>query len=298
MNYLLFALSILSLSQSANLLRYSQAPALAVGAWRLLGAAIVMGLVLVVTNRKAVKDMVPVFRSPIMWISGTLFFFHLWSYHWAVQNTTIAAAMILFATNPLMTALWSKVLVQDTAHPRLGIAWTVGFIGLVLLLWERWNTAHINFLGNIAALASAVLYSGYILTGKMGRKQFTNKTFTTGIYLVAAAWFFIAAFFRDVPLVNYPGFTWWTILALIVFPTLMGHSIFIYLLKFLNINWMSCGKLLEPAVAAFVAFFLFGEPVSPTTVAAFILTGIAVAILYSPWERKVATSDEIAKPNS
>lgn len=297
MNYLLFAVSILSLSQSANLIRYAQAPALAVGAWRLLGAALAMAVILMLTDRKSVRQMTAIFRSPIVWISGTFFFFHLWTYFWAVQNTTIAAAMILFATNPLMTALWSKVLVQDTPHPRLGIAWVVGFLGLILLLWERWNTAHMNFLGNISALASAVLYSGYILTGKIGRKQFSNTTLTTGLYSVTALWFFIMAILRDVPLTNYPSYTWWTIAALVIFPTLMGHAVFTYLLKFLNINWMSCGKLLEPAIAAFVAFFLFGEAISTTTVAAFILTGIAVAILYSPWERKVATSDEVAKTN-
>lgn len=295
MNYLLFAVSILSLSQSANLIRYAQAPALAVGAWRLLGAAVAMAVILLLTNRKSARQMSAVFRSPIVWISGTFFFLHLWSYFWAVQNTTIAAAMILFATNPLMTALWSKVLVQDTPHPRLGIAWAVGFLGLILLLWEQWNSAHMNFLGNLSALVSAIFHSGYILTGKMGRKKFTNTTLTTGLYAVTALWFFVVALARGVPLTDYPSYTWWTIAALIVFPTLMGHTIFNYLLKFLNINWMSCGKLLEPAIAAFVAFFLFGEAVSTTTVAAFILTGIAVAILYSPWERKVATSDEVAK---
>lgn len=291
MNYLLFALSLLSLSQAANLIRYAQAPALMIGTWRLAGAAALMGMLLLVKNPAGFRRSLSTLRNPIVLIAGSFFFSHLWTYFWAVQNTTIAAAMILFATNPLMTALWSKVLVHDTPHPRLGIAWLFGFAGLVLLLWERWNAAHMSFLGNLSAIASAALYSGYILTSKMGRKNIDNVTFTTGIYTVAAVGFFLAAFLRDVPLLDYPSFTWWTILALIAFPTLLGHAVFTYLLKFLNINWMSCGKLLEPAVAAFVAFFLFGEQITPWTLGAFVLTGIAVAILYSPWERKVSTSE-------
>ena len=48
-------------------------------------------------------------------------------------------------------------------------------------------------------------------------------------------------------------------LLLSVFPTILGHSIFSWCLKYFSPAFVSASKLCEPVVAALFAAFLFGE---------------------------------------
>jgi drug/metabolite transporter (DMT)-like permease len=51
------------------------------------------------------------------------------------------------------------------------------------------------------------------------------------------------------------------------------------LLKHMNINFMSSGKLAEPALAAVTAYFVFNEELSSNTIIAFAFALAAIFVL-------------------
>ena len=75
--------------------------------------------------------------------------------------------------------------------------------------------------------------------------------------------------------------TWWAIVALIVGPQLLGHTIINLVLKDIDATAISVTIMLEPVVATLLAFVLFAETPSalfyPGAVA--ILTGIFMTSL-------------------
>jgi drug/metabolite transporter (DMT)-like permease len=218
-----------------------------------------------------------------------LFFGHIWTYSYGAQKTSVAAAMILFSLNPLFTALASSKLVGDSVHPKVKWAMFFGFLALFLLFSEKHDPNDISFWGNVSAFASAILFSGYLLTSKMVRQKTNNISFTTLMYLVCALWFFVFMIATTDPAqenwVPIESSFWTAILALILFPTFLGHALFSYLLKDFNINWMSCGKLLEPGLASIVAYFVFSESPSVAVNLSFVFTAGAVLLLYMPWQK-------------
>ena len=133
-----------------------------------------------------------------------------------------------------------------------------------------------------SALASAVFFVGYLLFGKKIRQSVANTSYSVVIYLTASLFFGATALLQNYQFTDYPGTTWLAIGASILLPTLLGHALFTYLMKFMNINLMTCGKLIEPAISSITAYFLFAEHLSDNTVVAFFLMSTAIVILFYP----------------
>jgi drug/metabolite transporter (DMT)-like permease len=103
---------------------------------------------------------------------------------------------------------------------------------------------------------------------------------------VTAFLFWLSLLAQQKNLLSLTPRAWMCIAGLVVLPTILGHALFTYLLKFMNINIMSCAKLIEPAMAAFTAYFIFSEAMSFNTFIAFLLTSVSVLILFFPKLRK------------
>lgn len=194
--------------------------------------------------------------------------------------------MILFATNPLFTAIGSFVFFKERLTKNLYFAYLLAFTSLYLLLSNTIEFNPENLKGELSGVVSAFFYSAYILSSKKTRQGLDNGTFASGIYLVCGLCFLTLAFIKGTQLVNYPQQAWLGILGTILIPTFLGHAIFTYLMNFLNINWMSCGKLLEPVMSALVAYMVFQEQINATTKISFLLTIMAVTILLYPKLRR------------
>lgn len=236
-------------------------------------------------------------------LSGVLFFLHLWTYFLAAQNTKIASLMVIFASNPLFTAFLSKLFLKDRFLPRFGVAYFFGLLSLTLLFSDSFFTyllttssfadstnthSHLNVansgFGNIMALLSAIGYSGYIFTGKKSRAYIANSHYTWMIYLICGFCFGLVAIVKGSNFTSYTLGSWLAILGTILVPTLMGHASFSFLLGRLNINWMSCGKLVEPVFSSITAWLIFGEVLQLKNYLSFIFTFFSVLILIAPWK--------------
>lgn len=281
-NVLLFFIAIISLSQAANLIRLAHAPIEVIGFWRLLLASFIMFSLAWRLQKRPWPKFISIKTKLTTILSGCFFFAHLWTYFYSAQNTTIANSMIIFSANPLFTAAFSIFIFKEKLSWKLALAYILAFSGLYLLLSHQIHFQDLSNLGNWSALLSALFYSGYILCGNKARQELPNLSYTWVVYLIVACLFFLTGNLREISWTTYPKTTWLAILGTVLFPTLLGHALFTYLLKFMNINWLSCGKLIEPAMSAFIAYLLFSEIPSKETYWAFALTGSAILTLFIP----------------
>lgn len=293
---LLFFVALVSLSQAATFTRLAEAPALMIGFWRLLGASLLMLSFqswLFLREPKNFQFQFSTHDSLWTAASGLFFFLHLWTFFIAAQTTSIANCMVVYSSSPLFTALGAWIMFKIPFEKRHFWAFTFGFIGIVIIGWDQIQLTQ-GIRGELSAIISAAFFSLYFLTGKKARENVPNTQFIFLVYAVAACLFFIVGQYQNVQLIGYPANTWIFILANIIFATLLGHALFTYLVKYLNINWMSCGKLLEPGMSAFVAALVFQEAVSLKTIVAFLFTATACLILLQPYLKSSAFN----KPHS
>ena len=126
---------------------------------------------------------------------------------------------------------------------------------------------------------SAIFFAGYILAGKKVRQTTSNFSYSFLMYAITGTLFGLSGLIQGVHFTGWENKMWIAIAALVLFPTMLGHAMFSWLMKFMNINLMSCGKLLEPVLAALVAAIVFQEPVTAESQVAFALTHEVVAKL-------------------
>lgn len=274
---LLYFIALFSLSTSPNWAKLSQMPVEVLGFYRLSIAAILVFFILIFT-----KKAWPKFDRNILWgiLSGSLFFMHLWTYKFASQNTTVSNTMIIFSSNPIWTSLGAIVFFQEVFKKRLIVSYLLALGSIYLLVIHDFQLS--NNYGDWSALLSALFYAAYMLTGKQARRYLDNRSFALIQYSICALLFALCVVATQANLTGYPNISWLSVAGLVVFPTLLGHFLFTYLVQYMNINLMACGKLIEPIIASILAYFIFREQLSQYAWISFVLTTFAVLILFAP----------------
>jgi len=267
---------------AAPLIRWSGTAPEILGLWRLLGASLLM-LPLVIHQ----KDIFKLLRRPSwesLWIflSAFFFFFHQWTYSLAAQNTKITHCMILFAINPLFASAGAVYFFKEKLSWRWAAAYFLSFLGVFLLVKQDIDISHSSISGNVYAILAAVFYAAYVLAGKKARLTVNNIPYSFFVYFLAGLGFLMASSWRNSSLLPTHTYSWWAIAGTILIPTFLGHGLFTYLMKRMDLNLMTCGKLMEPPISSLPAFLIFQELPDATTYQAFILTAVGVLILFLP----------------
>lgn len=277
MYYLLYALALLTLSQSGVIIRWSETNALILGAWRLLFA----GMILYFWSRwRRSHEKVNKQDQRKIIAAGFAFFIHLFSYAYAAHTTSIAHLMLIYSLNPVTTAMGSWLFFKEKLTRRQGTAYVLALIGIYLLAREKQGTSQI--LGDMLAIVAAVAFSAYALISQWARRGLSNSVFASRMYFAGSAFFFLTAFLSGTPLVADSSKGWMGIALLTVFPTLLGHGIFTLTMKHIPMIILSIGKLIEPVFSAFSAYLLFGENISSSALISFAIIIGAVVLVVKP----------------
>jgi drug/metabolite transporter (DMT)-like permease len=290
---LLYFLALFSLSTSSTLAKVNHMPVEVLGFWRLSIAAGMLGVWLI--SKRIFTTPRPETGSPVrsrqrswgwIFLAGFFFFLHLATYKYAAKNTTISNTMILFASNPIWASIGAALFFQERITRRLVLAYVISLIGIYILMHKQIQFSPEGVQGDISALLSALFYSLYMLAGKKARLQVKNTVFSFFQYAICAAFFGITVLALHANFTGYESSSWLAVLGLVLLPTFLGHFSMTYLVKFMDINIMSCGKLLEPVFAAVIAYFVFSETLQLEAWIAFILTSISILILFEPGLRR------------
>lgn len=283
---LLYLLALTSLSTASTWAKLCEMPPEILGFWRLsLAAAVLYAFQKLFKNSEKIK----IDKQTMKWVflSGFFFFLHLWTYKYASKHTLISLTMILFATNPIWTALGNVIAFKEPITRRMIVSFVIAFIGIILLTKDQINTSAEHTVGNISALVSALLFAIYLISGKKARAQISNSHFAIVMYAVCGFFFLSASLISGAPFIEgYTGISWLSVAGLIIVPTLLGHFLFTYVMSSMNLAIMTCGKLIEPVIASFIAYFVFQEQLTTMTYVAFVLTSISIMNLFWPQIRR------------
>ncbi len=277
---LLYFLALVSLSTSANWAKLNHMPVEILGFWRLGLAAVVLLIWMLFRKVKWPRITEPNLRW--VFLSGFFFFLHLATYKFAAKNTTISNTMILFASNPVWASLGAALFFNEKITFRVVVSYLLALGAIYVLMHKQIEFAPQGLLGDFSAILSAFFYAAYMLSGKRARRHYDNVVFSFFQYAVCAICFGFVALGTQNNFVGYDDISWIAVAGLILLPTLLGHLSLTYLVNFMNITVLSCGKLLEPIFAAIMAYFLFKEALQLEAWISFALTAAAVLILFGP----------------
>ena len=88
--------------------------------------------------------------------------------------------------------------------------------------------------GDILALIACALVTFYFMFGQSVRKRVSLITYTFVVYSISSIVLLLYVVIRGEPLIPYNTFNWSMFILLAIFPTLLGHSIIKWSLKWLK----------------------------------------------------------------
>ena len=275
--YLALGIGVLGVSTSSILIKWMPlVPALAIAAYRLGFTVLFLGPVALATRRGELAEVGR--RDVALSVLGGVFLAaHFAAWITSLKFTSVASSVVLVTLQPVFVLLGARLLFGErvTRAGLLGVALALG--GGALIGWSDWQAGRQELQGDWLALVGALLVAFYLLVGRSVRRRLSVLPYTTLVYGAAAvlvAWSLLAG----VPLYPYPWAAWLLFLALAVFPTIFGHTMFNYAIGHLPAGLVSVSILGEPVGAAALAYLLLGERLSPLQAVGGlgVLAGIAV----------------------
>lgn len=274
------AVGVVMVSTAAIAIRFAQrgAPSLSIAAWRLTLAALILAPIVLSRHR---DELARLTRSELAraTAAGVLLAVHFATWISSLEFTSVAASVVLVATNPLFVGLLSPLFLSEPV-PRLMLAGIlVAVLGSGVIGLDGLGGGSAPLIGDLLALVGAVCAAGYMMIGRTLRRKLTLLTYIFVVYGVAAILLLVIALLGRQPLGGFTPETYGWFLYLALGPQLIGHTSFNWALRYLSAAYVTVTLLSEPIGSSLLAWLLLKEPPTRLEVlgGALILAGIAIA---------------------
>lgn len=262
---------VLSVSISPILSKASEAPAHMTAFYRLFFTVVLMTLL---KPRQVLKDLrtLPLRDSLLSWASGFFLALHFTAWIASLQYTSVASSTVLVSMHPplMLAAAWLLLKERPTRRQVFAVLLTVA--GSALLALEDFGRGQDSLFGDGLALLGAVFVVAYLVLGRKVRSRVENHQYTLHTYASCTVTLLLISLALRTPFTGYAPKEYAIFLALAVFPTLLGHTLFNWALEYVSPTLISVSVLGEPVFAAILALFIFSEPVG-------LLQGLGGAVI-------------------
>jgi drug/metabolite transporter (DMT)-like permease len=266
---------VLFVSTSAILIRLSTAPPLAIAVHRMAFAAV---LTVPRFLRRGARQVLTLSRRELglALLSGLFLALHFASWISSLFLTSVASATVLVNLHPIIVVLLGVALLGERITAK-GLFWVlVSVAGSAVLALGGTTVGDSATAGNLLAIGGAIAVSGYMLIGRRLRQRIDTGLYTLLVYGSSAVLLLLWCRAAGVDLGPYSGREYLLFALLAIFPTILGHSVFNWALKYVRASFVATSVLGEPVFATILAVFFFAElPTVWTLVGgAMILVGI------------------------
>lgn len=293
---LLLVVAILSISSSAVLVRYTEAPSLTLSWWRTLGGGMLLAPNAVRWwRRMSATTTAPGSAAGPLLLAGLALGAHFWMWLASLETTSVAASVTLVSTAPFFVVALAWFAGRrpggdgpGAAHlgPRGRQALTITVAGAVLIgLAGRSSAPGVPSAtaGNLLALAAAAAMAVYLTVGDRlrSRARLGTAAYASPVYLVAAGSLTVAAALTGTNPFALDRQDALVVAAMIAGPQLCGHTVLNHLLGRLGAMTIALALLAEPVGATVLAWLVVDERPARLTLlgAALVVGGLAIRLL-------------------
>jgi len=217
-------------------------------------------------------------------LSGLFLALHFTTFYGAVKLTSIANATLLGITAPIFTIIYEKLILKKNIKSYVFLGFVIAGTGTIIITGSGLFLADGSLLGKFLGLLAALCISlVYIFASNL--RKFSNTTlYTRTLYTFGALFLFLFSFAAsdNIFAVSMSQAKW--LIALGIVPTILGHSLFYFSIKFTSPTIVASVPIGEPIIASFFAWIIFSESVPSVTYIGgiFILVGVCLLVVYSP----------------
>ena len=256
---IMIVVGVLGISLSSIFVKYSAAPSAVTAAFRLLWT--VLFLTPVVLGKSGVRrELVQIPRKLALLSCLSVLFLAIHFVLWfeSLSHTSVASSTTIVCTEVIWVCLGFCLVLGGKLSGRAVAAIAVTLAGSAMIAYADSGSGS-QLYGDILALLAAIAVAVYTLIGRVVRSRVSTTVYTYLVYTSCAAVLVLTCLVQGYGLFSYGPSPILVGALLAVFSTILGHSIFSWCLKYFSPSFVSASKLCEPAAAAVLAAFLFGE---------------------------------------
>lgn len=275
---LILALAILAISLSPIITRFTSLSPLVISTYRMLWATLFTWLL----NRRLTQKVAMQRRDFFFFsLSGMALAMHFWSWITSITLLPVSTSTLLVSVHPLVVIPFGLIFFKE----KLSLSKISGLflvaVGTIGLTASQTSNRFDNTLGVAMALIGAITIAIYLLIGKAFSAKWPTGQYTFYVYSGSAITLALMS------LLTYQ-FSWlpWHIdlknhlllVTMALVPTLLGHSLLNYLLKYYSASTISLATLGEPVIASALAWFIFNEALGVNTLLFGLMTLLGIWI--------------------
>ncbi len=212
-------------------------------------------------------------------VAGLFFAADLAVWHWSIRFTSVANATLLANVTPIFVTLGAWLWFGQRATAAFILAMVTALAGATILVGTSIQLSAQHLFGDLLGLVTAIFYAGYLLAVTELRERFSSATVLTWSSVVSAAALLPITLLSGEGLMALTGRGWAVLIALALISQVAGQGLITYALAHLPAAFSSVGLLLQPVIAALLAWLILNEPVGPLQAlgGTIVLCGIALA---------------------
>lgn len=273
--YLLLFVGIVAVSFSAIFVKWSEAPAAVIGMYRLL----ISNLLLLPWVYRYRQEWRQLSRIDLLKLVGSGFFLGLHFLLWmeSLRYTTVASSTMILALEPILVMLGSFWIFKHRTSRASIIGVGIAIIGVIMIGWGDFALSEQALYGDLLSALGTVAVVIHLLLGQDLRRRVTSFVYNFAVFLVAGLCLAFYNWGAGYSFIDYPAREWFIFVLMAIIPTVLGHMLFNWLLKYVNATTISMSILGEPVGASILAWVMLGEIMTPLQIIACIL------LLFGVW---------------
>lgn len=274
-HFVVLGIALVAVSHGAIFARLADATPLAIAAWR-LGLACIVVLPLAATAARGTS----LAARPILLAAaaGLLLALHFATWIASLDYTSIARSVLLVSTAPIWVAIIEWLMGRGAPARGTILALGVATAGAVVVS-SSGLAGGMALTGDLLAVAGAIAMAGYLLLSRESQQSLPFRPYLGIAYGSAAAGLWLAVAATQTPVTGFDATTWWALAGMAVVSQLIGHSGYNWSLRQLRPLFVAIVLIGEPVLAALFGWWLLGEGLDWRTGAGglLILSGIVIA---------------------
>ncbi|MDI1294584.1 MAG: DMT family transporter [bacterium] len=211
--------------------------------------------------------------------AGLFFAADLASWHIGIGHTKVANATLFGNVSALALPLWAIVMLRQRPQGMQVVALALAAVGAAILMGGSYELSPRNLYGDMFCVLAGLFYAAYLLTVQDARQRLDSWSVLAVSSVAGVGPLLVTALMLGERVM--PG-NWTPVIALALSSQLIGQGLLTYALGWFSPLILGLSLLLQPAVSALVAWFLFHEMLTVTDLVGAIAVAIALILVRLP----------------
>jgi drug/metabolite transporter (DMT)-like permease len=245
-------------SFSGIFVRLINAGAVAIGFYRLSFAVPFFAAAVLLKNRAELKALTKKQVAGCM-LGGLFLAGHYFSLFTAVNNTTIASAVMLCNISPIIILIITALIFREKTTAKAVVGVVIALAGAAIITGGDYSFAGKAVFGDLMAFAGALFYALYFLVGRTMRKEINVPVYVFIVFSTCWAVFLVGMLATGTPFTGYSGRDFFYLFVFAMVCSIGAHAVFNWCLAHVSPLYISTIETVETIFAAILAALIFGE---------------------------------------